>query len=229
MRSWLPLFLASSLLVSCTSEPPVADPTEADIPAAASVVWDINSLETIGSHPVEVLGDPQVIDTPAGPAVEFDGEGDALFLPLHPLAGAETFTWEVIFRPDSNGGVEQRFFHLQVEGKEDRLLFETRLSETDWHLDAFASAGGSQPLIDPGKTYPLDRWYHIAQVYDGTTYGAYVNGELQTSAEVDLMPQGEGRTSIGVRINLVDYFKGAVRQARFTERALTPAEFLPQP
>ena len=229
MRSWLPLFLASVLLVSCTSEPPVSDPTEADIPVAASVVWNINSLESIGGHPVEVLGDPQVIDTPAGQAVEFDGEGDALFLPLHPLAGAETFTWEVIFRPDSGGGVEQRFFHLQVEGKEDRLLFETRLSETDWHLDAFASAGGSQPLILPEITYPLDRWYHIAQVYASTTYSAYVNGELQTSAEVELVPQGQGRTSIGVRINLVDYFKGAVRQARFTERALTPTEFLLQP
>jgi hypothetical protein len=29
-----------------------------------------------------------------------------------------------------------------------------------------------------------------------------------------------------VRINKVFYFKGAVRLARFTRRALTPAEFL---
>jgi hypothetical protein len=229
MRCSLPLTVIAALLASCASEQPVLLNDIVAIDEPTSITWDIDSLETIGGHPVEVLGDPQVIETPDGPAVEFDGDEDALFLPAHPLTGAETFTWEVIFRPDSGGGAEQRFFHLQVEGKEDRLLFETRLSETDWHLDAFASAGGSQPLIDPEKTFPLDRWYHIAQVYDGTTYAAYVNGELQASAEVDLLSQGVGRTSIGVRINLVDYFKGAVRQARFTDRALTPAEFLPQP
>lgn len=229
MRSWLFFAVTCALLASCGGPPPAADTPAREAPASTSTVWNIDSLETIGGHPVEVLGDPQLIDTPAGPAIAFDGDEDALFLPVHPLAGAETFTWEVIFRPDSGGGIEQRFFHLQVEGVEDRLLFETRLSETDWHLDAFASAGGSQPLINPAKTFPLDRWYHIAQVYDGTTYSAYVNGELQASAEVDLLPQGEGRTSIGVRINLVDYFKGAVRQARFTKRVLTPAEFLTQP
>ena len=56
---------------------------------------------------------------------------------------------------------------------------------------------------------------------------AYVDGELQMSADIALLPQGEGRTSVGVRINLIDYFKGAVRLARFTRHALTPEEFLP--
>jgi hypothetical protein len=30
-------------------------------------------------------------------------------------------------------------------------------------------------------------------------------------------------------MNLVNYFKGAIRVARFTRRALSPAEFLPAP
>jgi len=30
-------------------------------------------------------------------------------------------------------------------------------------------------------------------------------------------------------MNLVNYFKGAIRVARFTRRALSPAEFLPLP
>ena len=50
---------------------------------------------------------------PEGKAVEFDGVDDALFVNVHPLAGAETFTWEVIFRPYKGGKAEQRFFHLQ--------------------------------------------------------------------------------------------------------------------
>jgi hypothetical protein len=34
-----------------------------------------------------------VIETPAGRAVEFDGVDDALVVDVHPLAGAETFTF----------------------------------------------------------------------------------------------------------------------------------------
>jgi hypothetical protein len=195
----------------------------------AQVTWTFDSLERIGGHAVEVLGDPKVIGTPAGKAVEFDGIDDALFFNVHPLAGARLFTWEVIFRPDSGGSPEQRFFHLQEESSATRLLFETRLVEGGWYLDAFANSGGSRALMAPEKLHPLDRWYHIAMVYDGAEFRSYVNGELQTAAAVDLLPQKEGRSSAGVRINLVDYFKGAIRLARFTHRALTPAEFLPSP
>jgi hypothetical protein len=63
-------------------------------------------------------------------------------------------------------------------------------------------------------------------VYDGKTFRNYVDGELEGSADLHLAPQGEGRTSIGVRINLRDYFKGAIRKARFTRRALAPSQFL---
>jgi len=214
-------------LAACGSQPTAVDEGKPTPPIEDAVVWRFDSLEQIGGHAVEVQGDPQVIDTSIGTAVEFDGEDGALFLPVHPLACAETFTWEVYFRPDSGGNAEQRFFHLQVEGKEDRLLFETRLVEGGWYLDAFANAGESKALVVRDKIYPLDTWYHIAQVYDGKTYSSYVDGELQMSADIALQPQGEGRTSVGVRINLVDYFKGAVRSARFTRRALTPEEFLP--
>jgi hypothetical protein len=193
------------------------------------VTWTFDSLERVGRHAVKVLGDPKVIDTPHGKAVEFDGDGDALFFDVHPLAGAESFTWEVIFRPDGDGAREQRFFHLQENGSQTRLLFETRVLAGGWYLDAFANSGGSKALMVPEKLHPADRWYHIAQVYDGREYRSYVNGELQMAAPLKLKPQGEGRTSAGVRINLVDYFKGAMRQARFSRRALQPAEFLAFP
>ena len=53
-----------------------------------------------------------------------------------------------------------------------------------------------------------------------------MNGKQEGAAEIRLAPQMAGRSSIGVRINLVDYFKGAIHLARFTRRALSPAEFL---
>jgi hypothetical protein len=72
----------------------------------------------------------------------------------------------------------------------------------------------------------VGQWHHVAMVYDGTEFRHYVNGVLQGKATVKLAPQQAGRTSIGVRINRVDYFKGAIRLARMTRRPLDPSEFL---
>jgi Concanavalin A-like lectin/glucanases superfamily len=63
-------------------------------------------------------------------------------------------------------------------------------------------------------------------VYDGREFRNYVNGVQEGAAELRLAPQGPGRTSVGVRINRVDYFKGAIHASRMTQRALSPAEFM---
>jgi hypothetical protein len=196
-------------------------------------VWIFDRLAEIGGLKTTVLGNPKVIDTPLGKAVEFDGDGDAIFFEVHPLAGAAAFTWEVIFRPDSGGRPEQRFFHFQERDPKTgndtntRLLFETRLTGGSWYLDSFALSGqASRALMNRERLHPLDAWYHAAMVYDGKEFSNYVNGELEGKAPIQLAPQGPGRASAGVRINLRDYFKGAIRMARMTRRALTPAEFL---
>ena len=77
---------------------------------------------------------------------------------------------------------------------------------------------------------PPGRWYAVAQTYDGRVYRAYVNGELQAEAEVPgFVPHGPGRAMIGARMNHVNYFRGAVAQIRFNDRALRPEEFLKAP
>jgi hypothetical protein len=195
-----------------------------------SDVWKFDSITQIGGHAVTVEGHPRVISTPAGKAVEFGGVDDALFLEVHPLAGAETFTWEVIFRPDVGGAPEQRFFHFQENGTDMRMLFEIRVIAGKWALDSFdMSSAGSKTLLDREKLHSLGVWHHAAAVYDGREYRNYVDGVLQGAAEVRLAPQGAGRTSVGTRINRRDYFKGAVLEARMTNRALSPAEFLKVP
>src|ERR1035441_5324584 len=74
---------------------------------AGSDVWKFDSITRIGGHAGTAGRHPRFISTPAGKAVEFGGVEDALFLDVHPLAGAETFTWEVIFRPDVGGAAKQ--------------------------------------------------------------------------------------------------------------------------
>ncbi len=54
----------------------------------------------------------------------------------------------------------------------------------------------------------------------------YVNGKMELAGKITIKPMGNGRTSIGVRQNKVFWFKGAVRKTRFTNRALSPTEFM---
>lgn len=189
----------------------------------ADEIWKFDDLQKIGGHPAKVLGHPRVVNG----AVEFNGIDDALFLDVHPLAGADAFTLEVIFRPDLGGNPEQRFFHLQERDTDNRMLLEIRVIGDQWCLDSFVfSSSGSKALLDRTRLHPLGAWYAVAMVYDGRWFRNYVNGVEQGAAEIHFTPQGAGRTSAGVRINLVDYFKGAIREARMTRRALKPAEFL---
>jgi hypothetical protein len=203
-------------------------------PAAPDrIVWTFDQLGRIGGVKAEAEGSPRMVDSPLGKAVAFDGVDDALFIPWHPLAGTKTFTFEAVFRPDG-GKFEQRWFHLASDEppgapapQNTRILFEVRVVEGDkWYLDAFVRGPGyNQPLMFPEKLFPTGCWYHVAQTYDGRTYRSYVNGALQGEKEIAFQPQGAGRASVGVRINRVDWFKGAVREARFTFRALQPAQF----
>ena len=99
--------------------------------------WHLTDLESIGDHRTEI-GAPELVDIDAGPAVEFDGVGDANL-----LAGLEAFTAEVVFAPHPDGPAAQRVFHIQENGSDNRLLFETRLTADDrWFLDTFIMTEG---------------------------------------------------------------------------------------
>ncbi|WP_374470407.1 LamG domain-containing protein [Phenylobacterium sp.] len=209
-------------------------PAAARAPSADSVVWRFDNLRRIGGRPAEALGAPAVVRAPGGRALAFDGVDDGLVIPEHPLAGAAAFTIEALVRPDG-GRFEQRWLHLAEDpalaasagvGGGTRMLFEVRVAEAGWYLDAFIKGPGyNQALMAPEKLHPLGQWRHVAQVCDGRRYASFVDGVLQAEAAVAFTPQGPGRTSAGVRMNRIDWFRGAIAEARFTRRALSPAEF----
>lgn len=203
--------------------------------ARAPVIWTFDRLDKIGGFVPKVEGHPQIVATPLGKATQFNGVDDALFIDNHPLAGAKHFTFEAIIRPDG-GAAEQRWFHLAADEPapvppakllNPRFTFELRVVGTEWYLDTFVSGlGYKQTLAFPEKRFPIGHWYAVAQSYDGKMYRSYVNGVLQGKAAIAFTPQAPGRASVGVRINRVNYYKGAIRQARFTDRALKPTAFL---
>ena len=210
---------------------------------AEQVTWGFDDVQHVGGFRTEVEGQPALIDSPVGKAIQFNGKDQSLFVAGRGLVGARTFTIEAIFRPEG-GPFQQRFVHIaetdpvtgldaRPTGTNDpnpRFMFEVRVEGGSWYLDAFVnSKAGNKPLIFPDKRHPLNQWYAVQQTYDGKTYRAYVDGILQGEGDVAFTPHGPGHVRIGARMNRIDYFTGSVAKVRFTDRALSPAEFLQLP
>jgi hypothetical protein len=202
--------------------------------------WRFDNLTSIGGNATTVVGSPKVIDTNLGKAIHFTGDhdnGDALFLDTLPLAGALEYTFEVIFRPSAAGKPEQRFFHMQENGTESRRMFEIRIHDDKWCIDTVAInvVAGERPRsgimlnCDAQHLFPVDRWYAVTTTYDGKMLRTYVDGALQGEVAVSLLPLGKGGTAVGTRYTKRDYFTGDVFSARFSNKALAPAEFLKVP
>jgi hypothetical protein len=192
------------------------------------VQWNLDNMESIDGCRTEIVGAPRLIDTDSVPAIEFDGVGDALVVDANPLAGLDTFTAEILFRPYPNGPSAQRFFHIQEDGSDNRLLFETRLTADEgWFLDTFISSEGEGYVqFAENFVHPLGPWYHAAIVVADGMFRHYVDGELELETEIAFTPLGRGQTSIGVRYNRASWYRGAIRTARFSSRPLAPDEFL---
>jgi len=192
----------------------------------AAVTWMLSSLDNF-PQPLTLIGKPQVIKTPYGQALLFDGQNDALIVNTNPLSGAGAFTLEAVFRPDAGGRAEQRWLHIQEATGDNRVLLETRLAGDYWFLDTFIKGGdNSHALYAENFKHRLGEWYHVALVFDGATMRHYVDGKEELSAPLTIKPLVGGLTAIGVRLNRMFWFKGAILKARFTTRALQPKEFM---
>jgi hypothetical protein len=188
-----------------------------------SIIWTIDSTDCIGGHSAQAFGAPSVGMPSQG--VAFDGVRDGLMVEDNPLMGLGVFTVEVLFFPVAGGGHEQRFVHMQEHGSENRALIELRSVEGGWFLDTYLHATASQlTLITPESLHANGRWHWAALTYDGVTMRHFVNSIEEASGLVTFAPLHAGRTSIGVRQNLVSWFKGNVREIRLTPCALQPAQ-----
>jgi hypothetical protein len=192
----------------------------------ADATWRLDNLTRIDGHAVTVVGAPRVEDAAGAKTLVFDGGHDGIFVPAIPISGARAFTIEVLFSPAEGGNEAQRFFHVQdTEGK--RALMEIRTNgHGGWWLDTFINTnpnGGDRglTLIDPKNVHPTNQWYWVALRYDGKQMADFVNGVKELQGERAFTPIGDGKISIGVRQNLVYWFKGAIREVRFHREALS--------
>lgn len=193
-----------------------------------TVDWELNDTTEVGSVTPELLGAPQVVsDSIMGTAIKFNGQDDGLIIPKNPVKGMQKFTVEVFFKPASGGTEEQRFVHFQ-DDNDNRGLIEIRLNPGDkWSLDTFlynSKADSGLTLLDREIEHPCDQWYWAALTYGGTTMKHYVNGQKELEGNIDFRPMVEGRTSLGVRLNKVYWFKGMIKEIHFYPKVLEASE-----
>jgi len=74
------------------------------------------------------------------------------------------------------------------------------------------------------KSHPAGEWTWVAMVYDGKVLRHFINGEKEMEGPVDFPPSASGKMSLGVRLNRVYWYKGAIGEVRFHPRALEGAE-----
>lgn len=196
------------------------------------VTWQIDNLNKIGGNSITLFGNPVEVENKNGRAVRFDGIDDGIIVHANPIDGANSFTVEIIFRPDTSSNPvnrEQRFLHIQTPDYEPRrMLIELRLTNGNkWFLDTHINADTTfRTLFAESYIHPLREWYHAALVYENGVVRHYVNGLEELSGTINYIPIKDGNVSLGMRMNKRSFFKGEIKVVRFTNRALTPVMFL---
>ena len=188
-----------------------------------TIVWKLENTSKVGEYEPVVLGNPQSVKEPTGTCLSFDGLNDGLIVPKIPIEGWHQFTIEVLFKPDKDGPTDPRFIHFE-DSALNRGTFELRITAGgQWYMDMFLKNGKTNSrltLIDSTKLHPTEQWTWAALVYDGKTMSSYVNGKKELEGNVELPAFAYGNISIGVRLNKVNWFKGAIKEIRFHPQAL---------
>jgi hypothetical protein len=203
---------------------------------SSSVQWTLDKVKSIGGYCTLPLNEfPSVSETINGKHLSFDGTKQAVLVEGNPVGNAESFTIEVILKPDSSRNSlnrEQRFVHIRSKFNDDRrILIELRLkTNQQWSLDTFIKSEKSKcTLLDSTKyNHPVGKWYHVALVYQNGIMKHFVNGVEELSGMVEYLPIQDGRISIGARQDPRNWYKGSIKSIRITKRALAPNKFLYQ-
>ena len=188
--------------------------------------WLLANLLREKSGSSNISGKPQIVNSPYGEAVSFNGIDDAFFLNELPLQSLQEFTVEMIFKPAVNGLFEQRILHIG-ESTKDRMLLEIRVVGNNWYFDGYAASGtNKKALIDEKIIHPLEQWYYVAFVVTPKSLTTFVNGKQELHEDFSFLPIESGQTSIGVRMNKVCWFKGAIYKIRITPKQVKPNRFM---
>ena len=194
----------------------------------------LDDLSEINGHTVQKFGNPEVVETEIGPAIDFDGTEDGIYILTNPIGSAKYFTIETIVKPRDvfPENTDPRYFHIEDgDNSNRRITMELRLNDKhEWYFDGFLKAESvSVGLMDENITHPIDSWEHMAITYDNGLFRTYVNYtmELESNWGPHFLPLGGNtKMSVGMRMNKVNYFNGIFQRIRVTQAVLDPSEFM---
>lgn len=119
-----------------------------------------------------------------------------------------------------------------TDNKNSYNLF-TRTNQTSVGFEITNSSGGTAAAEVFSSPFELDRWYHVAGVYDGSEIRLYIDGVLKanTSFSGDIGYARENRVLIGVdnegtAFNPQYFFPGFIDEVRINDAALSTDQFL---
>jgi len=183
-----------------------------------TIIWKLNDTLDVGGRKPVVLGAPLSVKADSINGLFFDGTKDGLIVPVNPLRELNNFAIEILFKPMESTSTAPRMMHIQDE-KGNRCTIELRLtSKGNWYLDTFLKNGNTNKglsLIDSTKEHPCNDWYWVALIYDGTKMTSYVNSQKEGEGMVSLDAMTSGETSLGVRLNKINWFRGQISEIRF--------------
>jgi len=157
-------------------------------------------------------------------ALKFDGDADYV---IAPTAGMDTtkgtvMAWVRVAGPGGSSGYQENIFSHRVGSTNTRIY----LVKSDGSSMNFAIGIGDDAYIDTGSDFVLDKWTHVALVWNGGNYYAYVNG-----SEVDsgTYPNFNNLNSViylatFTSTDLKYTFNGTIDEVRIFNKILTPEE-----
>lgn len=200
-----------------------------------TAIWNLNSLDTIGGHNVVVVGNPQLVKTDIGDAIQFDGNGDQILIDFNPIKDAKAFTVELVFKPDASypNNTAPRFLHFQDpnDPEEKRVMIELRITENnECYMDGFIKTDiENLALIDEAYVHPTGVWQHVAITYNEGNFTTYFNGIKELTGTVKYSKEiinAIGKTSLGGRMDKRSYYAGLIKTLKVTHSVLEPQDFI---
>jgi photosystem II stability/assembly factor-like uncharacterized protein len=182
--------------------------------------WDLHIKTQIDS--VITLKNAIDIVLDGNYALQFDGFDDYLkVMHSESLKFPDEITFEVWLKPDS------WFYNSRIfqKGDDDRLILE---AESEWDQYSLYFEFGINGRDLQVNLPPLNKWTHVAAVYDGQYSKIYFNGYCQDSLYINAPPEPtRDNLFIGTRhedASDEDFFDGKLDEIRFWSRARSQKE-----
>lgn len=179
------------------------------------------------SRGVAEVGRPKQSMTQRCSALRFDGAGPGVRIPDTPGldGGGEPMTIEAWIRPAA--GVVDEPWHPNIIGKRDENTVYP-----SWAI-GIGPERQIYTVADDRWVYgetrvPLDRWTHVAVVFDGEEVRAYVDGQLELQARASrLGPPNRGAVYLGALATGVQRYRGDIGGVRVSSIARYRQRFVP--